>query len=121
MTTVIFLFYFFSGFGLIRKPFDKTYIGVCTVALFMQTIQIQILGFTFKNYYGPYIGIGLKDTPDLQFLGKFELISFLAGNGFGSDDQIYFVINIFTLALLFILGISLKKERERMDGEAFTN
>ena len=88
---------------------------MANISLIAQAFQLDVLGFKFKNYYGPYLGIGFSDTPEFGFIVKFRLFDFLTGNGFEFQNSILFMMNLFALALLLHFNYLVRKfgETER--------
>ena len=62
-TILILLFFCVGGGYATFKKDSKTSYQILTACLLLQSIQVNILGLVFKNYYGPYLGIGFTDTP----------------------------------------------------------
>ena len=115
ITTIVFFFYFIAGIKLFSDPYDKLNITLANISLIAQAFQLDVLGFKFKNYYGPYLGIGFSDTPEFGFIVKFRLFDFLTGNGFEFQNSILFMMNLFALALLLHFNYFVRKfgETER--------
>ena len=44
------------------------------VSLWIKTIQLVLLGFSFNNYFGPYLAVGFTDTPDFKLRIFFKSI-----------------------------------------------
>jgi hypothetical protein len=101
---IIFSFYFISGVRLLMFPHSTVSITLAEISLLMQSFQCHILGFLFKNYYGPYLGIGFTDTPKFTLIYKFDIITFLTSNGFKSDSEIMVMINLFSIMLYIFLN-----------------
>jgi hypothetical protein len=106
---VVFLFYFISGVRLLRFPNSALSLTLVQISLLMQSFQCHILGFLFQNYYGSYFGIGFTDTPRFLLIYQFNIMTFLAGNGYKSDSEIMVVFNLFAIILYIFLNFLSKK------------
>jgi hypothetical protein len=107
--------YFLIGVRYWQLPQSKLSIFLVGLALFMQSIQTDILGFKFQNYYGPYIAIGYRDDVKFRLDFDFSLLRFREINDFieySPDIKIY--MNLVSIALLIIF-INHKKVKKLED------
>ena len=101
ITLIILLFFIFSGLiGLLSKNV-KVSKGLLYSCLIIQSIQVVIFGFTFKNYFGPYLGIGFSESPELEAVFSFRSITYFLGNGLKQgSSEVSLVINLVPLSIL---------------------
>jgi hypothetical protein len=108
-TTCIFCFYFLTGIRLFQKPWSKVTLILVQICLLCQALQIEVLGLHFENYYGPYLGLGFRDTTEFSLIFKAKLITLWFYNGFTNDSNISIVINIFPVIALAVFLFFVKK------------
>lgn len=112
ITVMVLLFFVLSGYLFVFSENKQLSYLLVRICLWVQTIQIVILGFTFKNFYGPYLGIGFTDTPELDFSFSYDFFTYKFANGFNKDSfEISFVLNIVSLILLILTYFNNKKEQ----------
>lgn len=87
------------------------------VSLWIQAVQLVLLGLHFKNYFGPYLAVGFTDTPDIRLRILIEPITSLFSNGFDKlSDEISIVFNLMAVVLL-ILVYGIEKEEKKLVSE----
>lgn len=76
-----------------------------TILLFFQTVQIVIMGLSFKIYYLFNLAVGFTDNPDLRFVfnSKFVYYHFEIGKIPGSHE-ISLSLNFIPLIMIFFLS-----------------
>jgi hypothetical protein len=115
--TGLFLFFFITGLKFFNDDQNKATILCVEICLLLQTFQLNILGFSLSNFYGPYLAIGFSDTPELRILIKHHLFRWLMDDGYSPDGSISVLINCFQL-LLYVLFLFFKKELLQKEGDA---
>lgn len=74
------------------------------ISLWIQAVQFVFLGLVFKNYFGPYLAVGLTDTPDLKFQINIELLTSWFANGLNKlSDEVSIVFNLVAIILLILV------------------
>lgn len=101
----IILFFIYSGLSAALKTGNKSYTYI-QISFLIQSISFSIFGIEFKNYFGPFLGIGFTDTPEFRFLFSFKLFWYNFLNGYkGESDEIMIVFNLVPLVFLFLLSL----------------
>jgi hypothetical protein len=70
------LLFSIAGFYCLTNKQQLNNNKILRALLLIQSFQICILGYWFKNYFGPYLGIGFFDNPNLHFKNKFQVVYF---------------------------------------------
>ena len=107
--------YFLIGVRYWQFPKSKLSIFLVGLALCLQSIQIDVLGFIFQNYYGPYIAIGYRDDVKFRLDFDFSLLRFREFNDFieySPDVKIYLNLVSIVLLIIFINHKKVKKLEE---------
>jgi len=108
-TTCVFCFYFLTGIRLYQKPWSKVTIIFVQICLLCQALQIEVLGLHFENYYGPYLGLGFRQTTEFSFIFRAKLITLWFYNGFTNDSNISIMINMVPLITLVVFLFFVKQ------------
>lgn len=104
-TIVILLLFIYTGYIALLKTEHRYTQIFLNIVLIIQTVQISLLGLVFKNYFGPYIGIGFTDTPSFEFLFSFRLYTYLLANGYNRvSSEISVMLNLIPLSFCIILN-----------------
>ena len=72
---LVLLFYVVAGLRNLLRPHSNFSKGLLMAALLMQSIQLELLGFGFKNFFGPGLFIIITDTPAIRLLFSFRIFS----------------------------------------------
>lgn len=87
------------------------------ISLWIQAVQLVILGFSFKNYFGPYVAVGFTDTPDIKLRLFIKPIDSFFSNGLNKlSDEVSIVFNLLAIILL-ILVYGIEKEEKKLVSE----
>ena len=106
LIVVVLLLFIYTGYIALVKTEHRYTQKFLNLALAIQTIQISLFGFVFKNYFGPYIGIGFTDTPSIEFLFSFRFYTYLLSNGYNRvSSEISVMLNLIPLSFFIILNI----------------
>lgn len=105
-TITICIFSFFIITGVLNLLSNKVkYESLIEVCLLIQALQVVLLGFSLKNYFAPYLGIGFTDTPSFQFIARFKFFEYLVANGLNKQsNEVSLTINFIPLCTLFVLN-----------------
>lgn len=102
---VILLLFIYTGYIALFKTENRYAQFFLNLALIIQIFQISLIGLVFKNYFGPYFGIGFTDTPSFEFLFSFRFYTFLLANGYNRvSSEISVMINLIPLSFFIILN-----------------
>ncbi len=115
-TVIVILFFIISGY---KYAFSTSKSGaiMMKVSLWIQAIQLVLLGFSFKNYFGPYLAVGFTDTPDIKLRILIEPIDSFFSNGLNKlSDEVSVVFNLLAIVLL-ILVYGIEKEEKKLASE----
>ncbi|MBK8087090.1 MAG: hypothetical protein IPK31_03565 [Chitinophagaceae bacterium] len=75
------------------------------------------MGFSFKNYFGPYLAVGFTDTPDIKLRILIKPIDSFFSNGLNKlSDEVSIVFNLLAIVLL-ILVYGIEKEEKKLASE----
>lgn len=115
ITSLVLSFFIISGLLFLLNNTFKWRWNLLQISLIMQTVQIVLIGFSFKNYFGPYAGIGFTDTPFFNAILELKGFTFLFANGYNQEsNEISVVVNLFPLILLLIFGHIYRKELDTL-------
>lgn len=115
-TVIVILFFIISGY---KYAFSASKSGaiMMKISLWIQSIQLVLLGFSFKNYFGPYVAVGFTDTPDIKLRLFIKPIDSFFSNGLNKlSDEVSIVFNLLAIILL-ILVYRIEKEEKKLDSE----
>jgi len=105
LIVVVLLLFIYTGYIALIKTENRYSQIFLNLTLAIQTIQISLLGFVFKNYFGLYFGIGFTDTPSFEFLFSFRFYTFLLASGYNrGSSEISVMINLIPLSFFIILN-----------------
>ncbi len=111
ITSLILIFFIVSGFVFSFRMYGKIGYLFVRISLWLQAIQVMLLGIVFKNSFGPYFGIGFTDTPDLKFVFSTNIFTYKFENGFDKvSDEISIVFNLIAIFLLVLINFIQKEE-----------
>ncbi len=116
ITVIVIFFFILSGY---KYAFSTSNSGaiMMKVSLWIQTIQLVLLGFSFKNYFGPYLAVGFTDTPDIKLRILIKPIDSFFSNGLNKlSDEVSIVFNLLAIVLL-ILVYGIEKEEKKLASE----
>lgn len=87
------------------------------ISLWIQSVQLVLLGLSFKNYFGPYFAVGFTDTPDFKFQIHIEPLITWFGNGLNKlSDEVSIVFNLIAVVLLILVyRVELAEEKLNAD------
>src|SRR5690606_32970707 len=68
-----------SGVSYITKP-SSVGSNWIFVSLVLMVFQFSFFGFHFANYFGPYLALGITDTPQLRIIFDHYVLGFRAAN-----------------------------------------
>lgn len=106
IATLVFGFYIFSGYLFLKNPEAGSSRTLFTLMLLLQSVQMEVNGFVFKNFYFPLFNVKL----DLRLISNsmidHSIFSFKVGNGyFPNNDNIIVSVNLLLVILMIIVNI----------------
>ena len=97
-------FFIYSGYIAIFKEGIKSYTYI-QISFLIQSFQFSILGIDFKNYFGPFVGVGFSDTPYFEVIYGAKFFWYNFTNGYRSNsNEIIVVINLVPLLFYYLLN-----------------
>ncbi len=110
ITVIVFSFYVFSGAFFLKHPNYSFAKDVFLIAIFFQTIKLEIAGFSFKNTFGPYIDLIVQNDGGIEILLRANYMSIFILNGSGdSYTSNYFSVNLINIFTMVIIDYYFKK------------
>ncbi len=113
ITLSVLMLFIISGIACLKNPAEMISGLLLKICLMIHSFQFILIGFLFKNYYGPYLGVGFTDEPYFRIKLEFQLFAFRFSNGYNhNSDEISVVVNLIPIAILMLLTYLEKKEQE---------
>lgn len=111
-------FLIICGFTSFSKPASKIGSDLLIISLLIQSIQLDVFGLYFKNYFGLYLGIGISWETDLAPIVDIKPLYTMFSNGYRNTSSNFIItFNLFPIALLLLSYLLERKAIQNQQAE----
>jgi len=116
IATVVFIFYATISYLYYKNPSRPSYETLFFVMLVIQSFEVEVFGYVFKNYYFPELSLvfNLKELSNIALNYSYFTIATANGHFRNTTDNIVSINLLFwiMIVLIAILSRKVKKEKE---------
>ncbi|WP_462219289.1 hypothetical protein [Ferruginibacter sp.] len=116
IATLVFLIYTLLSYLYLKYPNRTVYENGFSIMLLIQSLNIELFGYGFKNFYFPEVAIhfNLKELSDITFNCSYFYLAVLNGY-FRTNANNSISINLALLLLIFVIPYVSKKITEKAE------